>query len=344
VSLVVASLTVLGLHALAFADTNDSFDTTAQFTKRPYVGVGIGVSALTPEDECPCLGVSDDKSTGFSLTLGYDVNRWLSAEVYLASLGSSEIEFLGADVGPVDYSVAGVSAIGYLFNSRSGWLLNDSANGLQRREGLSLYGRLGLGAIHTDTDLDYDRDYPVHMAVGVGAEYGLKNGLAMRAEFTAYDADAQFASISLLKRFGKVAEFVSVAVPVAAVATPSAKPAIVPAETREYVAAAPPFIYFGFDQEDLSPTAQTQLSAYADTIAQSDYSIVIEGHADWIGGEAYNRRLSERRANAVYEFLVAQGIDASRLTSVGYGEDRPNSSNHTAAGRSQNRRVEFFIN
>ncbi len=337
-TLVVASLTILGLYSLAFADTNDSSEVAGQFTKRVYAGIGFGTSVLTPEDECPCLGVSDDSSTGFSLTLGYDLNRWLSAEVYYADLGSAEIEFLGSDVGPVDYSVAGISAIGYLFNSRSGWFLSDSAHGMQRREGLSLYGRVGLGTIDNNTDLDYSRDYPVHQAVGLGAEYGFKNGFAMRAEITSYDADAQFASISLLKRFGGAGDSLAAAIPVATV------PAIVPADTQEYVAAAPPFIYFGFDQHSLSPTAQNQLSEYAQEIAESDYSIAIEGHADWIGGVAYNQRLSERRANAVYDYLVGQGIDPSRLSSQGFGEDRPNSSNHTAAGRSQNRRVEFVIN
>lgn len=345
-SLIVASLTVSGLYSLAFADSHDSSQNAGQFTQRVYAGIGFGASVLTPEDECPCLGVSDDASAGFSVTLGYDINRWLSAEVYYANLGSAEIEFLGTDVGPVDYSVAGISAIGYLFNSRSGWLFSNSAQGMQRREGLSLYGRVGLGTIANDTELDYSRDYPVHQAVGLGAEYGFKNGFAMRAEFTSYDADAQFASISLLKRFGRVEDSIAAAVPIAAVATPSpdAEPSIVPGDSQQYVATAPPFIYFGFDQYDLSPTAQNQLREYAQAISQSDYTIAIEGHADWIGGVAYNQRLSERRANAVYEYLLAQGIDASRLTTEGFGEERPNSSNHTAAGRSQNRRVEFKVN
>ena len=57
----------------------------------------------------------------------------------------------------------------------------------------------------------------------------------------------------------------------------------------------------------------------------------------------YNRRLSDRRAAAVRTFLIREGIDPSRMTSFGYGEDRPIASNRTRAGRAKNRRVEFFI-
>ena len=345
-AVVVGSLIVFCLHALAFADTTTATNATtvAKFTPRLYIGAGFGASMVSPDDECPCIGVSDDSSTGHNFMVGYDLSRWLSAEVYFADLGAAEIEFLGSDVGPVDYSVAGVSAIGYLFNNQSGWLFSNNGRGLHRREGLSLYTRLGLGTIDNDTDLEYHRDYPVHLAVGLGAEYGFKNGFALRGEYAAFDSDAQYASINVLKRFGKVAA----AAPVAAVAgvlpTAAPEPVDTPVDKRQYASTAAPFLYFGFDEHELSSTAQSQLNAYAAVLLQSDYSFVVEGHADWVGSEAYNQALSERRADAVYRYLSAQGISTSRMAKKGYGESRPNSSNHTAAGRSQNRRVEFFIN
>lgn len=67
----------------------------------------------------------------------------------------------------------------------------------------------------------------------------------------------------------------------------------------------------------------------------------VQGHTDNTGSAAYNKGLSQRRANAVMEYLVAEGIDKARLSAVGYGFDRPATSNETEEGRAQNRRVEL---
>ena len=351
-ALLAGGMIVICLHALAFADTGtavvaatattaSNVTPIARFSRRLYIGGGFGASTLEPEDECPCIGVSDDSASGHHIMVGYDLSRWLSAEVYFADLGASEIEFLGTDVGPVDYSVAGVSAIAYLVNSQSGTLLSkNNGRGMHRREGLSLYTRLGFGTIDNDTDLEYNRDYAVHLAVGLGAEYGFKNGFALRGEYTAFDTDAKYASLSILKRFGRVAE----AAPVAVAVAPAQPVEPLQIEPREVASTDAPFLYFGFDDDQLSSTAKEQLNTYAAQLLESDYSFVVEGHADWVGSEDYNQSLSERRADAVYRYLIARGVPASRMGKKGYGESRPNNSNHTAAGRSQNRRVEFFIN
>jgi OOP family OmpA-OmpF porin len=70
--------------------------------------------------------------------------------------------------------------------------------------------------------------------------------------------------------------------------------------------------------------------------------VMIEGHADSTGPEAYNQKLSERRANAVMGYLVnSVGISKDRLTAVGYGESRPAYPNDTPENQAKNRRVEF---
>ncbi len=69
----------------------------------------------------------------------------------------------------------------------------------------------------------------------------------------------------------------------------------------------------------------------------------VEGHTDSRGGDQYNQDLSERRANAVREFLIEHGVESSRLTSEGYGETKPIASNKTKAGRQKNRRVDFYV-
>ena len=70
-------------------------------------------------------------------------------------------------------------------------------------------------------------------------------------------------------------------------------------------------------------------------------NVVIEGHASSDGSMAYNQTLSEKRANSVKEALMAMGVDASRLETIGYGETRPVEDNSTAAGRTANRRVQL---
>ncbi|MCU0442158.1 MAG: OmpA family protein [Bacteroidia bacterium] len=71
--------------------------------------------------------------------------------------------------------------------------------------------------------------------------------------------------------------------------------------------------------------------------------ISIEGHTDSVNTEEYNIDLSERRAKAVYTYLIEHGVEPNRLTYKGYGESRPVTSNNTTEGRAQNRRVEFTV-
>jgi OOP family OmpA-OmpF porin len=72
-------------------------------------------------------------------------------------------------------------------------------------------------------------------------------------------------------------------------------------------------------------------------------SVSVEGHTDNHGAPAFNKSLSEQRAASVVKWLVQHGVDASRLSSQGYGFERPIDSNDTEDGRKNNRRVEFHI-
>ena len=67
------------------------------------------------------------------------------------------------------------------------------------------------------------------------------------------------------------------------------------------------------------------------------------GHTDNVGAKGYNQKLSENRAGAVKAYLVKKGVDASKLTSAGYGDTQPVADNKTAAGRQKNRRVEMKL-
>ncbi|MCL4143021.1 UNVERIFIED_CONTAM: hypothetical protein GTU68_031460 [Idotea baltica] len=72
-------------------------------------------------------------------------------------------------------------------------------------------------------------------------------------------------------------------------------------------------------------------------------NFAIEGHTDSVGSKSTNQALSDRRANAVRDYLIANGIAADRLTAAGYGEDNPIANNKTRAGRKENRRVEVKL-
>ncbi len=92
------------------------------------------------------------------------------------------------------------------------------------------------------------------------------------------------------------------------------------------------------ESNDLLNDVGTILKQY-----ESIKKIRIEGHTDGDGKAKYNKKLSQKRANSVKEFLVAAGIDESRLEAVGYGEEKPIADNKTEEGKEKNRRVEFNI-
>jgi len=103
-------------------------------------------------------------------------------------------------------------------------------------------------------------------------------------------------------------------------------------------------VTFELNSARLTPDATTILLRVAEALrGEPNLRAEIAGHTDSSGADDYNLRLSQERANAVLEFLVAQGIDRSRLVARGYGESRPIADNSTAAGRERNRRVEFNV-
>jgi outer membrane protein OmpA-like peptidoglycan-associated protein len=103
-------------------------------------------------------------------------------------------------------------------------------------------------------------------------------------------------------------------------------------------------VLFEYDKADLKAGAMRKLYPLVTFLReQPRRDILIEGHTDSTGSESYNLDLSQRRAAAVRDFLVSNGIDPERVTARGYGKAYPVASNTTEAGREQNRRVEVVI-
>lgn len=99
--------------------------------------------------------------------------------------------------------------------------------------------------------------------------------------------------------------------------------------------------YFDFDKSLLKAESRAALVQHADVLRNSPRSIRLEGHADERGTREYNLALGERRANAVKEFLVLQGVDASYIEVISYGEERLADNGSAEDSHALNRRVEL---
>ncbi len=103
-------------------------------------------------------------------------------------------------------------------------------------------------------------------------------------------------------------------------------------------------VHFEFGKATILADSFSLLQQVVDAVVQNNVKrIRVEGHTDNKGGKEKNQKLSEDRARSVADYLIGQGIDKSRLESVGYGDTRPVAPNLTARGRELNRRVEFII-
>lgn len=103
-------------------------------------------------------------------------------------------------------------------------------------------------------------------------------------------------------------------------------------------------ILFDFDSSELRPAARRNLEDLAASVRDFENTeLMVVGHTDSQGSASYNQDLSERRADAAYQYVARQGVQPSRITALGRGEDEPVASNETEAGRQQNRRVEIAI-
>ena len=103
-------------------------------------------------------------------------------------------------------------------------------------------------------------------------------------------------------------------------------------------------VLFDFNKATLKPGAREKLAKVAGIVlAYPGLRLALEGHTDSIGSDEYNMVLSEKRAESVRDYLVAQGVPAASTTAQGFGKADPVVSNANAAGRQRNRRVEMVV-
>ena len=102
-------------------------------------------------------------------------------------------------------------------------------------------------------------------------------------------------------------------------------------------------VFFDFDKYDVRPNDAKILDTNAAWLKSNDNLVLIEGHCDERGTNEYNLALGERRAKATMNYLVAQGVQASRITIISYGKERPTCTEHTESCWAQNRRAHFLV-
>jgi len=132
--------------------------------------------------------------------------------------------------------------------------------------------------------------------------------------------------------------------PAPAAPAPAPRPAApAPAPTSEKVTFAAD-AFFDFDKAVLKPEGKSKLDGLVDQIKGITLEVVIAvGHTDSVGSDAYNQKLSLRRAEAVKAYMVSKGIEANRVYTEGKGKKQPVADNKTADGRAKNRRVEIEV-
>ncbi|QJQ07138.1 OmpA family protein [Undibacterium piscinae] len=164
-------------------------------------------------------------------------------------------------------------------------------------------------------------------------------GLCWRTGYwTPADSDAVVGCDGVVAKAAPVVAAAPVAAPVAPV---KAAPVAPTSEKVTFAADA----FFDFDKAVLKPEAKTKLDDMAAKLKGINLEVVIAvGHTDSVGSDAYNQKLSIKRAEAVKAYLVSNGgIEASRVYTEGKGKKQPVADNKTAEGRTKNRRVEIEV-
>ena len=116
-------------------------------------------------------------------------------------------------------------------------------------------------------------------------------------------------------------------------------PSVTPGTEQDFVANVGDRVFFAFDKSNLSADARGTLDKWVAFLKKfPNDKLTVEGHCDERGTVEYNLALGERRADAVKNYLVAQGVDAGRLKTISYGKSRPAVLGHNEAAWAQNRR------
>jgi len=271
----------------------------------------------------------DDRDTGYKLFGGYQFNKNFALEGGYFNLG--EFTF-SADTIPAGTLDAKIKLRGYNL---------DLVGFLPLNEKLSAFGRLGVtyaetkdsfsgtGLVIVNDDSNSARN--TNPKIGLGLQYALNEHVDMRFEAERYHLDNSFGdkdnidliSVGVVYRFGEKTHTAPAPKIVEPVRQPVAVEPPPPApKFKKYTLSATELFAFNSDKVN---TPQPKLVEISNALKESDAPkhIVIVGYSDRLGSDEYNKKLSERRAIAVKNYIVSNGVDADRLKVEGKGEADP---------------------
>lgn len=205
----------------------------------------------------------------------------------------------------------------------------------------NVFAKAGLSVILNSLGEDAAetvKETPAQLALGLGANYQFLPNWMARADVDLYSRDARFLSVGVQYLLGSTPD-------VTPQPTPEPRPTtrITTKEVCEEFGNALDGVNFGNDASSLTPGAEQRLQKSIRILQENpELNVEIGAHTDAIASEDYNQALSQQRANAVLRYFIANGIEPTRLSAVGYGESQPVASNETEVGRAQNRRVELI--
>ncbi|MDO9266934.1 MAG: OmpA family protein [Sulfurimonas sp.] len=242
-------------------------------------------------------------------------------------------------------------------------------NGVHEYDAIGMFtplSKIGVGYETIDKHLAQNKD-SVFVDAGVGAKIPFTDAIALKLEavYMLKNNDNRWDSnLALLAginfAFGPKAQAPTPAPAPVAAPAPKPEPVVVPEPVKQEVAKAvalekvmevkaaevcPPkinlHINFKFDSAEIEKESIGRVNKFADFLkCTPDYKAKIIGHTDSIGSEAYNQKLSQKRADAVRNMIIKDGVPSDKITISAKGETEPITTNKTNEGRAENRRIE----
>lgn len=302
---------------------------------KPYIGESLTYQFSESSRQ-------SDNGVGATLSGGVPLNKWFNVEV-----GGFYTNFNpDSDTPSYKWKDYGARVDGQFFYSRN--------------PAFSPYFDVGVGYDHSELKTVDQSSSSALTDVGLGAIHYFSlfhTPLGVRADaryrWTFVD-DSKFSGLGVSAPFGEPILSLGLVIPLGSSAKPAAVPPPVAPETPKpepVVSHDTPNhkfddIHFAFDKSDLTEYSKALLDQDAATIAKlaakyPDLKVDVAGHTDWIGTDAYNQALSERRANSAKDYLIKKGVDAVRIRTFAFGESKPIATNKTPEGRALNRRDEI---
>jgi OOP family OmpA-OmpF porin len=363
----IGTLSAIALAMLAAqASAQDQFVNPDWANKATYIGAGIGQSRSYTK-AAPVIknlnsqgtGIvnswgTDEKDVGYKLFVGKQLSRNFAVEAGFFDLGNFNIKSTNSCCGflNAEQKYKGVNL--------------DLIAQLPMSERFSVYGRAGMHYTKATTRFSGTRavglfageqsEKKLNPKFGVGLEYKFTEALALRAEAENYRIDdalrsngnTKLYSMNLVYKLGRPAASAPAPTPAPAPmpeATPAPAPAPMPAPAPAPVPVSEKVSFaaealFDFDKSVVKPEGKAALDDLLNKLQGMNTEVMVTvGHTDSVGTDAYNQKLSLRRAEAVKAYIVSKGVETSRVYTEGKGESQPVAENTSAEGRAKNRRV-----